>query len=168
MFPIKMTQHRPSASAVHHGKHQVTSRQARSNSLRVKTDHQVPAWQCAAQKAAQRKQMRLKSGIRSWASGSEPTGQLFISFGKTGQATYTGNRCHTTQPWPLFKQGRSTFWTLASTNWSPSLAVFISYSDRGRSRVLACMTTSVGSLCRRWSSLLQEQCQTLHLLFRKA
>ena len=109
MFPIKMTQHRPSASAVHHGKHQVTSRQARSNSLRVKTDHQVPAWQCAAQKAAQRKQMRLTSGIRSWASGSEPTGQLFISFGKTGQATYTGNRCHTTQPWPLFKHGRSTF-----------------------------------------------------------
>ena len=52
MFPIKMTQHRPSASAVHHGKHQVTSRQARSNSLRVKTDHQVPAWQCSTKSCA--------------------------------------------------------------------------------------------------------------------
>ena len=40
-----------------------------------------------------------------------------------------------------------------------SLAIFISYSDRGRSRVLACMTTSVGSLCWRWPSQMQGQCQ---------
>ena len=116
MFPIKMTQHRPSASAVYHGKHQVMSRQARSNSLRVKTDHQVPAWQC---------HKKLRSANRcAWSQAyeAEPLDLSLLDSCSSALARQAQRRTLETGAIRLSLNlcSSSTFWTFESTNWSPA------------------------------------------------
>ena len=119
MFPIKMTQHRPSASAVHHGKHQVTSRQARSNSLRVKTDHQVPAWQCSTKSCAAQtdapevRHTKLSLWIWAYWTAVHQLWQDRHSDVHWKQVPYDSALTS-------FQTRSQHLWTLESTNWSPA------------------------------------------------